>query len=143
MPTALKDNELFVTTPALTTGWAASGAQTIATGYYVPIFRTHVLGMGDQTALSSGVTFVGTSTTAHYFHAGDTTRDSIDPSATTTGANGTALVSGATIGATLYSGSGAITGASCAWDQKPGATVPGIVFVQIFRPVNSGGVCMQ
>jgi hypothetical protein len=57
-----------------------------------------------------------------------------------TGANGTALVTGALVSdGVVYSGTGALP-AECRWDTHPGATLPFIVFIQIKRPINQTGM---
>jgi len=73
-----------------------------------------------------------------YFASGATTRMNLDAAANATGANGTALVSGATL-AEVYSGAGGIP-AQCLWDAHAGAAVAGVIFIQIFRPMNFPGM---
>ena len=55
-----------------------------------------------------------------------------------TGANGTALFRGANLGE-LYSGQGGLP-AACRWDIHAGASTPGVVFVQVFRPISVPGM---
>ena len=70
----------------------------------------------------------------------------IDPSALLTGQNGTGLLVNASVNDSLvYSGSGGLTDtANCQWKTHAAAALPGIVFIQIYRPVNQiGKTCTQ
>lgn len=64
-------------------------------------------------------------------------RQTIAPTATTTGANGTVLISNAAVSeGPTYAGTGAIP-AECVWESHAGASLPNIVFIQLFRPQNA------
>jgi hypothetical protein len=79
---------------------------------------------------------------AFYFQAAQTTRHDVDTSATVTGANGTALINDASLSFSglPYDGTGGLTDTvNCKWDTKAGQTLPGVVFIQIFRPINVFG----
>ena len=88
-------------------------------------------GQTGVTVIKSGAT---TPTTDHYFVATDVTRERIDAMATTTGANGTALVTNAML-SEVYTGTGALP-IECRWSAHVAATVPFVVFVQLLRPIN-------
>jgi hypothetical protein len=56
-----------------------------------------------------------------------------DPGATVTGMNGTALVANRTIGESVaFEGIGGL-GTGCRWEPHAAASLPGIVFIQLFR----------
>lgn len=150
--------EHFIVKPSTTASWSSSGGGSLATGFYVPVYRSHCIDTpnsgpgctGDPSINQAGVQFTRSNMTepsnTFYFQAAQTTRTTIDTSATATGANGTALVNNATLSDNLaYSGTGGITDtAHCKWDTKAGATLAGIVFIQIFRPVNiTGQTCTE
>lgn len=141
--TATKDFEAFIVTGATTTMWG--GNPSLAQGLYAPVYRAHTTG----TDLAAGVTVTfgpsmppGYPTTPmagrdFYFTAGSTNRTTLDPNANATTTNGTALVSGANLGE-LYAGAGGLP-PECLWEAHAGAAVPGVVFIQIFRPMNATG----
>ena len=142
--------EHWIVKASTTTAWANSGGPSISTGYYVPVYRAHCVDgvgsgpgcTGDPLVNAPGVAFANTDashpTQAVYFQAAQTTRHDVDTAATVTGANGTALVTGATTAASLaYTGTGALTDpTNCKWDLKAGGTLSGVVFIQVFRPIN-------
>jgi hypothetical protein len=143
-PTALgaatKDLELFVVRQSTITAWGAK--PTLASGIYAPIYRGHRTG----TDLAPNVHFTfgprtsppPTMTDASrtfYFGASATARMTLDSTATATGVNGTALVNGANLNE-IYSGNGGLSSAMCTWEIHAGGAVPGVVFVQIFRPTD-------
>jgi hypothetical protein len=69
--------------------------------------------------------------------ASQTSRQTIDPAATVTGMNGTALITNAAVAeGPTYSGTGVIP-AQCAWEVHAGASLPNIVFIQVIRPQNA------
>lgn len=145
--------EEWIVKPSTTAAWAASGGPMISTGYYAPVYRAHCVDTtgsgpgcsGDLFANASGVQFTRSSMTeplnTFYFQAAQTTRHDVDTTATATGANGTALVNNAQISDSLaYSGTGGLTDTTnCKWDTKAGQTLPGVVFIQVYRPVNVFG----
>src|ERR1051325_6232318 len=143
-PTALgaatKDLELFVVRQSTITAWGAK--PTLASGIYAPIYRGHRTG----TALAPNVHFTfgprtsppPTMTDASrtfYFGASATARMTLDNTATATGVNGTALVNCANLNE-IYSGNGGLSSAMCTGEIHAGGAVPGVVFVQIFRPTD-------
>ena len=139
---ATKDVEGFIVRGAVAGGW---GSPSLAAGIYAAVYRGHSVGFD----LASGVTFTFGPMSApppsmtdinrdFYFAGGATNRTTLDPTANTTGANGTALVSGATL-TEIYSGRGGLPG-GCTWDIHAGAAIPGVVFVQIFRPIAIPGM---
>lgn len=140
---ATKDFEAFIVRGATAAGW---GMPPLTTGIYAPVYRGHRTGFD----LATGVQFTfgpmstppPTMTDANrdfYFAAGATTRTALDATANATGANGTALVSGANLGE-IYSGQGGGIPPTCIWDIHGGAAIPGIVFIQIFRPISAPGM---
>jgi hypothetical protein len=130
--------------------WEASGGPPLSGGIYVGIFRTH---QGDPPTgdtcsgascgdVATGVTFtksgVAQPNDDYYFMAAETTHQTIDPDATATGANGTGLLTNASVEDNLvYSGTGGLSDMdNCQWKTHAAASLPGIVFVQIYRPTN-------
>jgi hypothetical protein len=144
----VKDVEGYIANKTLVGMWAASGFTTFGTtGAYAPIFRKHPAGKPNPFETQSGVTVVrnGNPVPANdfYFRAADVDRTTIDPDATATGVNGTALYTGASVTESLiYSGSGG-TGAGCRWEPHAAASLPGLLFVQVFRKIDAvtGGPC--
>jgi len=145
---ATKNFDAFVVRGAVAGGW---GMPMLATGIYAPVYRGHRTG----TDLAPGVQFTFGPMAAppptmtdpnrdFYFAAAATTRTTLDVPANTsgalsvTGANGTALVSGANLGE-IYSGKGGLQ-PTCMWEIHGGAAVPGVVFVQTFRPTDVPGM---
>jgi len=143
MNTATKDLDAFIVRNATTTAWATSGGPTIASGYYVPVYRGHRTG----SDLVAGVTVTYGAMSApppasmdtnrdFYFAPDAAMRSTLSATANVTGVNGTALFSGANLGE-LYSGAGVLP-PECRWDIHAGASTPGVVFIQVFRPINNG-----
>lgn len=144
---ASKDVELFAVPAATTTKWAMTGGPTIANGIYVMIFRQKrapsrltqanvlVLKLTNQQPPPGP-----TMSTDHYFVKTDVQRERIDAAENTTGANGTALVTNVSL-MDAYTGnpSGNLP-PECRWSAHIAATVAGVVFVQILRPVNASGM---
>lgn len=139
---ATKDLEAYVVKGAVAAGW---GSPSLASGIFAAVYHGHRMG----TDLAAGVTFTFGPMTSppptmtnvdrdFYFAAGATTRTTLDPGVSATGANGTALASGVNLGE-LYAGRGALP-ATCMWEIHAGAAVPGVVFVQSFRPTDVPGM---
>jgi hypothetical protein len=126
-------------------GWQANTTPAnmgppLSGGVYVPIYRKHKKGTGDPFELQSGVTVTDQGnmipTRDYYFPAAETNHVNIDLAATSTGANGTVLITGAAVSeSTAYGGSGGL-GPGCRWDAHAGASLPGIVFIQVFRKLD-------
>ena len=140
---ATKDLEGFVVPQATTTKWATAGGPPLSGGIYAPIYRQHKLGNGDPLAPQAGVQVMkgATMITAndYYFQAAETTRGMVDPVATVTGMNGTALVTNASLAdGNVYTGAGGL-GANCQWESHSAASLAGIVFVQVYRKLNIFG----
>lgn len=144
---ALGGVEDWIVPASTTTSWESSGGPSISTGMFAMVFRANCLGAGcdgDPLAVQAGVEMLDNGTAiaaghAFYFAAGDSGRTTIAAAATTTGANGTGLVNNAALsdGLTAFTGSGALVDPTdCAWQATPGASLPGIVFIQLFRPTN-------
>ncbi|MEO8698540.1 MAG: hypothetical protein ABI867_00820 [Kofleriaceae bacterium] len=140
---ALKDFEGFVAPMTTTTKWQASGGPSIATGMFVAIFRAMRTGFTNQ----AGVTILRNgqpiSSEDSYFQAAQATRATVDPAALATGANGTALVTSTDPAAVQltkpYVAAPGPLPAECAWEGHAGVVLPGVVFIQIFRPTNASG----
>lgn len=143
--TAVRDLEAWIVKPSTVGQWAAAGV-SLQTGVYAPIYRKHVLGGGDPFANQEGVQVsrdgTNTGVADYYFPAAATTRGALDSGANMTGANGTALVTNATLGGgssqLAYGGIGGL-GDGCIWEPHAGASLPGIVFIQVFRKTNRLG----
>jgi len=74
-----------------------------------------------------------------YFADATETRSTLEPSATATGADGTALVVNSS--AQLHSGAGAEPN-TCSWPSFLAASAPGLVFVQLVEAqAADGGSC--
>src|SRR5690606_7217819 len=106
---ATRDVEGWIVTPSTTAKWSASGGPPLSGGYYVAVFRA----MSTGTALASGVAMTRSGGMIpdqdQYFVATETTRETVDPAATVTGVNGTALITGASVAQNVvYSGTGAL-----------------------------------
>jgi hypothetical protein len=94
---------------------------------------------GVQITKSDIVMAAGPSGPAYYFNATEATRTTIDTSKTSTGANASVLVTGAKVSdSVIYGGEGGL-GPGCLWTKHAAASLPGIVFVQIFRKGNVYG----
>jgi hypothetical protein len=139
--TATDSLEAWIVRESTTAQWTSSGGPALADGVFVPVFRAHMLGTpgSDPRELQPGVTATkqGSPAQAYYFAADTMERVTVDAAAEATGANGTVLVPGAVIEDLLvYSGTGGLGDpASCRWGTYLGASIPGVVFIQIFRPI--------
>ncbi len=136
-----RDFEAFIVKMSTTTKWQTSGGPGIASGYYAMTFRA---GSTGQTP-KAGVVVVNQAmgpimANDFYFMLTQTTRETVDGAQNFTGANGTALVAGASLSHGGYSGVMGGLPAECKWSGHPGVTLPGIVFIQILRPVNQTGM---
>lgn len=132
----------YIAKKTTTDMWAPLGP-SVATGFMVAIFFAHQA--ATDLSLQSGVQFTKNGSTipasTTYFSATGTGRTTIDTNATSTGANGTALITGAVATeGPILSGTGGGLSASCKWAAHAGASLANIVFVQEFRPVNVLGM---
>lgn len=139
---ATKDLDAFVVRGAVAGSWGSP--PLLATGVYAAIYRGHRTGTdlveGIQLTIGPAnmpATMVDSSRD-FYFGATATTRTTLDATATATGVNGTALLSGANLGED-YAGKGGIP-ATCMWEIHAGAAIPGVVFIQTFRPTDIPGM---
>lgn len=132
-----RDVEMFAIPATTTTKWAQTGGPTIAGGIYVMLFRQR---RAPSRLTQAGVTAIKNAAPApaddYYFVATDVTRERVDPAATTTGANGTALVTNVALDPTKPNTGASSLPAGCRWSLHLGRTVPGVVFVQILRPID-------
>ncbi|GEM_PF-1766978 len=143
--TSINNLEGYVVPLSTTTKWQTTGGPGIAQGYYVPIFRQRRTGFLTQAGVTvlklPGGTPTPVTANDFYFKATDVTREAIDNTTpqNATGANGTALVAGATLGDMAYTGSGGLP-PECRFVPAPGVTLAGIVFISIFRPTDAPGM---
>ena len=91
------------------------------------------------------VTRNNNTTAANDFYFSDSdpnSRATIDTNASATGANGTALYNAAIVDD--LNGMNAVggLGPGCRWEGHTGASLPGLLFVQVFRKINAvSGTC--
>jgi hypothetical protein len=139
--TATKDLEAFIVKASTTQTWQTSMGPPLSGGIYGLVFRKHKPGtaadMAEPFAPQPGVsvTKMGNPITAndYYFESALIDRTTIDPAATATGMNGTALVTNASVNDSVsYAGSGGL-GTGCRWELHAGASLAGIVYIQIYR----------
>lgn len=135
--TATRDVEAFVVPQATAAGWTGA---TLQTGVYAAIYRASKTGFANQAGvkISRGGTQAGNEIPSNdfYFAPDATTRTTITAD-NETGVNGTAFVNNATVDM-LYYGRGGL-GAGCMWEPHAAASLPGVLFVQVFRKVNLPG----
>jgi hypothetical protein len=138
--TATKDFEAFIAKKSTTDMWQASGSPPMSGGLYMPIFRAMSTGLANQmgvTVTRSGSTIPGDDS---YFVAAQVGHTMIDPVATSTGANGTALIINASVSeSAVYSAQVGPLPAECRWETHAGASLPFILFIQVFRPSDAIG----
>lgn len=132
---ASRDVEAFVVKPSTTAGWSGT---SLATGIFALVFHNSLAG----SALAAGVTMTrngAAGDTAHTFYFGPAAanRMTLDSNARATGVNGTALYNIVNPMLTdMYSGTGGLP-SGCNWEAHGGVALPGLVFVQTFRPTGS------
>lgn len=140
---ATKDLDAFVVRGAVAGSWGSP--PLLATGIYAAVYRGHRTGTDLATGVQITIGPANMPATAvdanrdFYFGAAAATRTTLDATASATGANGTALLSGANLGED-YSGRGGGIPASCLWETHAGSAIPGVVFVQTFRPTDFPGM---
>jgi hypothetical protein len=128
---ASKDVEAFFIKPATIAGWSGT---SLASGIFGLVYHSKLAG----TELAAGVTVTrnGGPDAAHtlYFGSGAASRTTLDSNAHVTGANGTAFYNITNPALTdMYSGTGGLPG-GCTWDSHSAVALPGLVFLQTFRP---------
>lgn len=138
--TTSRDVETFVAPVALVGAWQASGGPPLANGIYAMIFRASRTGRDNRAGVTATRNGVPNTANDFYFPSAFVRRNAIDGSAIATGASGTALVSAAALNE-AHSGDNATLPAECRWSAHPGIALPGILFVQILRPIDNGGTC--
>jgi hypothetical protein len=132
---ASRDVEAFVAKPSTIAGWVGP---SLAGGIYALVFHNTLTG----SALASGVTMtrngaLGDATHTFYFGANAANRTTLDSNAHATGVNGTALYTiTSPMPTDMYSGTGALP-SGCNWEAHVAAAVPGVAFIQTFRPTGS------
>ncbi len=131
--------------------WQASGGPPLSGGIYAATYRAHKLAAGvDRHAPQAGVQFAKNGTAIpnddFYFMPALTTHTLIEPTASVTGANGTSLVINRTISeSVVFDGIGGL-GTGCRWEPHAAASLPGVVFIQIFRKtdlIGTPGSCLD
>ncbi|MBV8756589.1 MAG: hypothetical protein JO257_04925 [Deltaproteobacteria bacterium] len=145
------NQEAWIAPKATTDMWQTSGGPPVSGGIYVGIFRAHKCDpnnnncTGDKFANQAGVTFTLSGSTLpnddYYFAPAEVGHTMIDTNASSTGVNGTGLLKNASVSNLInYSGTGGLTDTTnCKWDTKAAASIPNIVFFQVYRPVNQLG----
>jgi hypothetical protein len=126
--------------------WQATGGPMLADGIYAAVFRQHSCTStgtctGDGFANQAGVTITKSmqqQPANDFYFQGEAGRLHIDPAATSTSQNGTGLYTGASVSDGLvYSGTGGLTDpTNCQWETHAAASIPGLVFIQTFRPTS-------
>jgi hypothetical protein len=132
---ASKDVEAFIVKPATIAGWSGT---SLATGIFALVYHSKLTG----TDLAPGVTVTrnGAADAGHtlYFASGAANRTALDGTAHVTGVNGTALYTITNPMLTdMYSGTSALP-SNCTWESHGAAAIPGLVFIQTFRPAGAG-----
>jgi hypothetical protein len=137
--------EAYIVKPSTVGGWATNGP-SLAGGIYAATYRKHKLVDGvDRHAAQEGVTFAHLDMTTypgddHYFVPTETTNTTIDTAASVTGLDGTALVTNRNTGeGIMFVGQGGLATSGCRWEPHAAASIPGIVFIQIFRKIDLSG----
>jgi hypothetical protein len=142
---AQKDFEGYVVAKSATDMWDSTGGASspkMSTGIYAVTFRTGKTGTAGQAGAQ--VTKLGAiiaPPTTTYFAAG-TSKTTLDEALMMTTNNGSALVSGASLADSLtWSGQfnfGA-DASNCQYENHGGISLPGIVYIQNYRPTNKIG----
>jgi hypothetical protein len=147
----ITDFEGFIVKASTVGIWQTSGGPPLSGGIYLAAYRAHKLVAGvDRHAPQAGVTFAKNGGALpnddYYFEAALTTHTTIDPVATVTAANGTALVTNRMISeSVMFDGIGGL-GTGCRWEPHAAASLPGVVFIQIFRKadlIGTPGSCLD
>jgi hypothetical protein len=138
-----KDFEAWIADGATIASW--TGGPQLTNGIYGAIFRSHMCDQttgvcnGDGFATQMGVTFIKGAAAVpanDYYFQSETTHLHIDTNASATSINGTALFQPAVVtDGPIYTGSGGISDTvNCQWESHPAATIPGLLFLQVYRP---------
>lgn len=143
--TSTPDLDGYIVRKSTTDAWVQAGAPNIGNGYYIPVFRGHrsgldtVAGVTVTYGLATALPPTQTDVNRDFYFPPEATARTTLATANMTGANGTAVFSGATL-TERYSGQGSLP-ANCRWDIHAGASTPGVVFIQVYRPINAGATC--
>jgi hypothetical protein len=140
---AVPGAEGYVVSKAQTDAWDAStpsGGPTVATGLYAMTFRAGKTGLTSQAGVSVYKSATQITAPQLSYFSNSANRTTLDGAATATSANGSALVTGASIADSLtWTGVGAFSGAdatNCDWEKHGGISLPNIVFIQNYRPTD-------
>lgn len=139
--TATKNFEGFIATKATTDGWTGSGGPAMSGGIFAMVYRAGKTGATNRAGVTMTKGGLPAPANDFYFTAAQTTRTTVDAAATVTGANGTVLVTGATLADMMaYSGIGGLP-PECKYSLHAGISLPFILFIQILRPEDNGMTC--
>jgi hypothetical protein len=140
---ATRDLELFIVPGTTLAGWGPNTASgppfSMTQGIYAAVFRGRT---GTATIAGATITRNGAVTDTRDYYFADMPNRTTLTVAGATSSNGGALFTIDPITQMLddrYSGTGGLP-AGCAWEQHPGASVGGVILVQIFRPTNASGM---
>lgn len=133
---ATRSFEAFVAPKTTTDAWAASGGPPMSGGIFAMVFRAGKTGAANQAGVTRAGPTVGSN---YYFTAAQATRTTVDPAAIVTGANGTALVTGASL-AQGFTFTGTGLPPECQYSSHAGIALPFILFIQVARPINAPGM---
>jgi hypothetical protein len=139
-----RDFEAFIVAGATLAGWAPNTANGppfgASNGIYAAVFRGHHTGF--DVVPNVMLTRNGaTDGTRDYYFTNVANRTALDPAATSTTMNGSGLynIDPTTQRLTdAYAGTGGLP-AGCIWEPHGGASVGGVIYVQIFRPISAPG----
>jgi hypothetical protein len=133
---AKRDVEAFVVKPSTTAGWSGT---SLATGIFALVFHGTLTGPGLAARVTVTRNGATDATRTLYFGAAVANRTTLDSNAHVTGVNGTALYNIMNPMLTdMYSGTGGLA-SGCNWEPHGGVALPGLVFIQTFRP--TGATC--
>lgn len=144
--TTVKDLEAFILDQATVGTWQSAGGPMLTSGIYASVFRTHGCDStgactGDRFANQMGVTITKSGATqpaSDFYFQAETGRVHLDGAASATSINGTGLFTGASVNdGPVFSGTGGIADtANCTWEPHAAANVAGLLFIQVYRPIN-------
>ncbi|MFN0253358.1 MAG: hypothetical protein ACKV2T_41190 [Kofleriaceae bacterium] len=141
--TAINNLEGYVVPVSTTTKWQTTGGPSLTDGYYAAIYRQRRTGFLTQAGVTAlklpGMVPTPLPNNDFYFRATDVTRENVDVALNGTGANGTVLITAASLADTAYTGTGGLP-PECRFVPAPGVTISGVVFISIFRPTDAPGM---
>jgi hypothetical protein len=142
-----RDLELFIVPGATLAGWGpntpSGPAFGTGQGIYAAVFRGH--STGTDTVAGVSITRNGAVNDTRDYYFTDIASRTTLTTASATSSNGGALFTIDPLTQALsdrYTGTGGLP-AGCIWESHPGASVGGIILVQIFRPISAPGMTCQ